>query len=354
MPLTLTVDGPRWRTHLHEVAREHPGLVPVIKGNGYGFGNPRLARRAAWLGSDTVAVGTYDEVGDVLPRFDGDALVLSPWRPDLAGAGTPEDAYHPRVIHTVGRAEDLQAMNRNVPEGTRVVAEGLTSMRRHGLDRHAVSDAANALDGLRLVGFALHLPMTGGNLDEADRWIGALEASRLAARFGGRPTVYVSHLRTDELDALRERRSGVEIRPRIGTSLWLGDQNALHVTATVLDRHAVRKGDRIGYRQRPARRDGTLLVVTGGTANGIALEAPSPAVSLRQRAMSAAKGGLEAAGLALSPYTVGGKQRWFAEPPHMQASMVWLPPTVTPPEVGDRVGVQVRYTTTTFDRVLLD
>src|SRR5699024_10760931 len=111
MPLTLTVDGPRWRTHLRAVAEEHAGLVPVIKGNGYGFGKPRLARRAEWLGSDTVAVGTYDEVAEVLPRFSGDVLVLSPWRPDLAEAGAPDDAYDPRVIHTVGRVEDLRTMS---------------------------------------------------------------------------------------------------------------------------------------------------------------------------------------------------------------------------------------------------
>ncbi len=69
--------------------------------------------------------------------------------------------------------------------------------------------------------------------------------------------------------------------------------------------------------------------------------------------MSLAKGGLEAAGLALSPYTVEGKQRWFAEPPHMQASMLFLPSSVTPPEIGDELGVDVRFTTTTFDRVVL-
>ena len=62
MPLTLYVDGDRWRAHLQEVRDLHPGIVPVLKGNGYGFGMDRLARRAAWLGVDTVAVGMYSEV----------------------------------------------------------------------------------------------------------------------------------------------------------------------------------------------------------------------------------------------------------------------------------------------------
>ena len=44
MSLTLTVDGPRWREHLLAVARANPGIVPVAKGNGYGFGIGRLAR----------------------------------------------------------------------------------------------------------------------------------------------------------------------------------------------------------------------------------------------------------------------------------------------------------------------
>jgi hypothetical protein len=38
----------------------------------------------------------------------------------------------------------------------------------------------------------------------------------------------------------------------------------------------------------------------------------------------------------------------------MQASMLFLPASVAPPAVGDEVGVDVRYTTTTFDKVSMD
>ena len=69
MSLTLTVDGDRWRAHLRAVAEAHPGLVPVAKGNGYGFGLGRLARKAAWLGCDTLAVGTYSELPAVASRL---------------------------------------------------------------------------------------------------------------------------------------------------------------------------------------------------------------------------------------------------------------------------------------------
>ena len=83
MPLTLYVDGPRWREHLRATAEQNPGLVPVAKGNGYGFTVGRLARKTEWLGADTIAVGTYAEVPEVAHRFSGDILVLEPWRPFL-------------------------------------------------------------------------------------------------------------------------------------------------------------------------------------------------------------------------------------------------------------------------------
>ena len=349
MALTLRVAGDRWRAHLRAVADAHPGIVPVVKGNGYGFGRASLARRSAWLGADTVAVGTYVEVADVLQRFDGDVMVMTPWRPPVRGEQIP---YDPRVVHTVGRTNDLLAMGEDAPAGTRVVAEGLTSMARHGFDRHALADAAAALGRLRLQGFAVHLPMAGGRLDEAERWAAVLGASKLAERLET-PTLYVSHLTDTELSGLGERRPGLTIRPRVGTALWLGDRGALRPTATVLDVHEVERGERVGYRQRAMPVAGHLVIVSGGTTHGIGLEAPTAASSLRQRATSIAKGGLEAAGLALSPYTIGGKQRWFAEPPHMQASMLLLPRSVPPPEVGAEVAVAVRFTTTTFDAVTL-
>ena len=54
-----------------------------------------------------------------------------------------------------------------------------------------------------------------------------------------------------------------------------------------------------------------------------------------------------------SPYTIGGKQRLFAEPPHMQASMLFLPAGAPVPEVGDEVDVRVRYTATSFDETVV-
>jgi hypothetical protein len=121
----------------------------------------------------------------------------------------------------------------------------------------------------------------------------------------------------------------------------------------VLDVHPVGRGDRFGYRQRRVPGAGHLVVAGGGTAHGIALEAPSHVSDLRTRARVLAASGLEATGRALSPYTVAGKRRWFAEPPHMQVSVLFLPESVRPPEVGAELPVNVGMAITKFDRVVL-
>ena len=77
--VTLRLDGERWREHLRTVAGATPGIVPVIKGNGYGFGLRRLAEESATLGADTVGVGIPSEVGIVREAFPGDVVILNPW-----------------------------------------------------------------------------------------------------------------------------------------------------------------------------------------------------------------------------------------------------------------------------------
>jgi hypothetical protein len=163
----------------------------------------------------------------------------------------------------------------------------------------------------------------------------------------------VSHLTSRELASLRTSYADFEVRPRIGTDLWLGDREALKVTATVLDVHEVQRGDVFGYRGRTAPKAGHILVVSGGTAHGIGLEAPTGDHSIRARAATLARGGLDAVGFVRSPFTVDGKQRLFAEPPHMQASMLFLPHGPRVPAVGDEIDVRVRYTATDFDAVVI-
>ncbi|MGZ4455310.1 MAG: alanine racemase [Nocardioides sp.] len=356
MSLTLTVAGDRWRAHLRSVAEANPGLVPVAKGNGYGFTLGRLARKTQWLrdqglGGDTLAVGTYAELPHVAQRFDGDLLVLTPWRP-FGAALEVDPVLAGRVVHTVSRVADVGALLARQPDA-RFVLEQVTSMLRHGLTARelwAVAPLLEAHPRARLEGIALHLPLAqGSHLSEVSRLLNDAVASGLDTR-----TVWVSHLTAAELAQLRASWGDYTIRPRIGTDLWLGDRGALSVTATVLDVHAVERGDVFGYRGRTAPKHGHILVVSGGTAHGIGLEAPTGDGSIKARAATLARGGLDAVGFVRSPFSIDGKQRLFAEPPHMQASMLFLPHGPRVPEVGDEIDVRVRYTATAFDRVVLD
>lgn len=349
--LTLTIQAERWREHLARTSAR-ASVVPVAKGNGYGFGRERLAAEAQRLGADALAVGTASEVGSVRDAFAGDVVVLTPWRADDHDAVAL--ATDPRVISTVSREVDLAALAAGAEPAPRVLLELRTSMRRHGMelaearsaiDLMEVRDAAAGRPGVVLEGWSIHLPLLEqGRLEEARR------LSRAAVDLRPAP-IWISHVTPEEATTLAAEL-GVDVRLRLGTSLWLGDPGALSTTATVIDVHPVAKGERIGYRQRRVARDGWVLVLAGGTAHGVALEAPSAASTLRSRAVSAATGGLEAVGRALSPYTVAGRKRWFLEPPHMQSSMVLLPGDAQAPGVGDAVPVQLRLTTAVVDHVV--
>jgi hypothetical protein len=164
--------------------------------------------------------------------------------------------------------------------------------------------------------------------------------------------LWVSHLDDRELATVRRSLPEIALFARIGTRLWLGDRSALQTRGTVLAVHEVGRGQASGYRQRRASRAGAVLVVGGGTAHGVALESPSANVSARQRVVTAGTGVLDAAGRALSPFHVAGRQRWFAEPPHMQVSLVRVPEGVPLPAVGDELDVDVRMTTVHPDRVV--
>ncbi|MCZ4499435.1 MAG: alanine racemase domain protein [Marmoricola sp.] len=355
MSLVLHVEGDRWRVHQAAVAASRPGLVPVLKGNGYGFGLTLLAHQATWLEVDTVAVGTPTEIAPVAAAFAGDLVVLTPWR--AFDAVALEDETAARVIYTVGRLEDLTALLAATPDA-RILLELTTSMKRHGFTPRGLREAAAAARtaGARIEGASIHLPLgpSGGNLREADRLMTDLVAAGLADPALGTPTVWVSHLTAVEVEALAAAYPEVTFRQRIGTELWLGDRGALRVTAHVLDTHPVERGETFGYRGRTLPRSGTVLIVSGGTAHGIGLEAPTGESSARARVSTLARGGLDAMGLARSPYTVDGRTRYFAEPPHMQASMLFLPAGATVPAIGDTLDVRVRFTATSFDAVSLE
>jgi hypothetical protein len=403
---TLHVDGPAWRQHttnvrdeLREVIRGSAqrsrlgDLVPVAKGNGYGLGLLRLADEATRLGVDRIAVGTIFEVPTVASRFSGDILVLTPWDPRDGIAATRwadigDSVSADRVIRTVS---DVHAA-KLIPPGSRVVFEGITSMRRFGMletELLAFMSSAGFQSALKrgeilLEGLALHLPLampeihhintdvprgTSARVIEVQGWSRTWRAAleellRAQCPVGEHAnTLWVSHLGDEELCSLRALEPEVALNARVGTRLWLGNGAALAAKGTILAVHQVGRRFAVGYRQRKAKDEGLLLVVGGGTSHGVAMAAPTPAANLRQRAIAAGTGALEAAGRSRSPFTWGDKLLWFAEPPHMQVSMLWLPDGqvreglahgLRAPAVGDVLDCRVRHTTALFDAVITD
>lgn len=383
MSFVVSIDSERWNDNIATVSRtvaavDDARLVPVVKGNGYGLGQQRIVDRATHMGVDTIAIGTVYELAET--DTSTDVLVLEPFEPrDKVAAqawwnlGDRAD----RVIRTVSSLEALLALAAG-PGRSRVVLEALTSTRRFGFDEPALLVAINHPDvraaiarGVIVIeGIALHLPIaepprpkakTGGErtlstpkVDEVVSWAGLWDdaidvwpGDTAALR-----SIWLSHVSYDELSLIRRYVPDLTLRPRIGTDLWLGDRSALKVTGTVLAVHPLAAQTPVGYRQRTGPKDGTLVVISGGTSHGIGLTAPSSLANARARVVTAGTGILDATGRALSPFSWQGKQRWFAEPPHMHVSLLWLPRDCVIPAVGDVMPADVRFTTSRFDAVL--
>jgi len=371
---TLHIHGEKWQTHLQSVVKAVTSAsgsspVPVIKGNGYGLGQELLAATAMDLGADTIAVGTVFEIESVVSITQGDIVVLQPFDPRDSGAAAKwweigEKFYSGRIIRTVSNLEALIELATGAG-GVRMILEARSSMLRFGFtEPELVGALANseirsalAVGRIFIEGLSVHLPIERSALDshavEVMRWAGLWEAE--TAVWEGysppAPLIWVSHCTDSELATIRQSVSELIVRMRVGTRLWLGDRSALSAYGTVLAVHPVAEGVKVGYRQRSAGKNATLVVVSGGTANGIGLSAPSPTSSLRQRVTSFGIGALDATGRAMSPFKISGKQRWFAEPPHQHVSMLWLNNESVLPQIGDHISAEIRFTTTRFDSI---
>jgi hypothetical protein len=305
-----------------------PGLVPVIKGNGYGFGLEFLAAESARLGVSAVAVGVASEVSHVRKAFSGEIIVLSP---DY----NANDLSDSKVLQTISSIDLL----RSIDIKTNIIVEILTPLNRHGI---SIADLDTALSivsdrGLKLRGFALHLPIAS----ISSSWI-----SSTLAKLPEASTVYISHFHDN--NQVRKLFPKINFCERIGTSLWLGADSALEVTATVLENRNIQ--GTAGYRQRRVR--GNVIVASGGTAHGIGLAAPQSDTSLFGRIKILANALELVLGIIRSPYRWDGKVLNFLEPPHMQCSLLVCKDSHQP-KVGDELNVRVRYTTTTFDQIIV-
>ncbi|MDP2014195.1 MAG: alanine racemase [Actinomycetota bacterium] len=382
MTFTLEVSTEQWRAHVHTVSAMVKSLtgasiVPVIKGNGYGLGQARLARESNALQSEAVAVGSVFELDEVLSNTDADVVVLEPFEPRdlLAGDVWWEIAQKwdaRRVIRTISSTSGLASLSSG-SGNVRVLLEARTSMNRFGFSEselgRALADplthAAIASHRLQICGVTLHLPLeqsadeesTPGEaavtarVHEVQRWHGLWQTESAKLGTVADQTLWLSHLSDNEYSQLQASNRKIQMKARIGTRLWLGDRSALNVYGVALAVHPLPDGTHVGYRQRSGPTGGTLVVVSGGTSHGIGLSAPTPASSLRQRIVTVGTGALDAAGRALSPFIWEGKQRWFAEPPHQHHSMIWLPRGCVVPQVGDQFRADVRFTTSRFDVV---
>jgi alanine racemase len=344
MPLTLYVDFPAWHEHLRAEVARNPGLVPVVKGNGYGFTVPLLTRTSADLGVGRIAVGTAEDAAVALQMFPGEVIVLeAPAEPDQF----PPDP-NTRVLYTAASVDAASAL-----AGRRVIVDCCTSLRRQGITESDLAALWQVTDGGRAIeAFSLHLPIDRppGTHPAAEtaRWVSALTAAGFEVR-----TMYASHLEAAELAALATAFPHTDFQQRVGTRLWLGSRSALHAAATVQQVFPVRRGERLGYRQYRSARDGWLVIVAGGTAHGVGLAAPRAVRGIMPRARTLARSGLAAMNQVRSPFTWDGCKQWFAEPPHMLVSMLLLPRDTEPPKPGMELIAELRYTVTRFDRIAL-
>ena len=298
--MRLSIRTARWRAHVAQVAASTPGLVPVVKGNGYGFGREWLAGVAAEF-ADTIAVGTIHEL-EGLPA----AVTPVVLTPTLVPPASTD------AVLTVGNEAHLAAL---AGWTGRVVVKLASGMQRFG-GTPALVDSARA-NGLDVIGVSIHPPLAGTGADHAaeiTRWLPSVDPSL---------PVWVSHLDDAAYASLPATH---EYRNRLGTRLWHGDKSSLHLSADVLDVRAVHTGDRAGYHLGAVAGDGHLVVVGAGSAHGVV---PLPD--------------------GRSPFHFDRQRLPLHEPPHMHASMCFVPAGRTGPAIGDRVDVQRPLTMTLVD-----
>jgi alanine racemase len=339
LTLRLTVDTAAWRGRVGRVAAEYSPLVPVVKGNGYGFGRSTLARIAEELVSTrradgpgsgrcpedidvaTIAVGTIHELAGLPSRVR--PLVLTP---PVADAAAALRAAPVSPLVTVGDPAHVAAV-RGWKGG--VLIKLASSMRRFGVLARQLDDFERSIRsaGLTASGYSIHLPLAGEDTDrvaEVARWLAVLDG-----RHGAPSELWVSHLGPDAYAGLRARWPAWRFPMRIGSGLWHGDKSALHLEADVLDARPVAAGSIAGYHGTRVIADGSLVVVGAGSAHGMATldDGRSPFHFQRRR-------------LAL------------LERPHMHSSMLFVPSGEPCPSIGDIVDVQRPLTAVAVDELV--
>jgi alanine racemase len=377
MTFSLKVDSEKFRGHLVSVMNSSAAagaeLVPVVKGNGYGFGRRLLAQEASRLGCNRIAIGTVWELGQTLADFAGEILVLEPFNSadESAVAQWRDHLEHnaARIIVTVSNV-DLAAVRSAGAKN--IYLEGKTSLSRFGILHHDMQSITNFHD-LNVLGLSLHLPIVqpaskvdatteissafdGATLSQTmtETWNWIVLYQELATKFSLPKHLSLSHISEDQVKSLKKMMQSynfdLAIDVRVGTKLWLGAPSSLQASGTVLQIHEITHKQTVGYQQTEAGNNKRLIIVSGGTAHGVAMAAPSNASSLRKKGVAIAEGFSQAIGKVRSPFSHNGKNFDFVEPPHMQVSMLWSNDMSI--AIGDELNCNVRNTTSNFDRVL--
>ncbi len=274
-----------------QVAASVEGLVPVVKGNGYGFGRTTLAAMAAEF-ADVVAVGTVHEL-DGLPDGLG-RVVLTP---TLVAPSSTDP------ILTVGSAEHIEALR---GWNGRVLVKLTSSMHRFGRGPELVERSRAA--GLIVEGVSIHPPLAASMAEHA------ADISAATADIPVELPAWVSHLDSETYRSLPADR---EYRLRLGTLLWHGDKSALHLEADVLNVRPIRSGEPAGYRLTTSPGDGHIVIVGAGTAGGVTALADGR-----------------------SPFHHERRRVALVEAPHMHVSMLFVPAGEPLPAVGSWVDLQ--------------
>jgi alanine racemase len=302
----LTVNRADWRHHVQGIAAQYgDALVPVVKGNGYGFSRPVLHDVARQLQLGTVCVGSVHELHDV--PADLEPVVLTP------ALAAPQ---HPRAVLTVGSEAHARALH---GWGGRVMVKIASSMRRYGAAPHELPGLLRAVGdtGSTVIGIGLHLPLAGNDEQrraEVEAWLPHLDPAM---------PLWLSHLQPDSFADLVAAHPQRTFRIRVGTALWHGVPKGpfLHLGADVIDTRPVSAGDRVGYWHSVVESDGTLVAIGAGSAAGIApLDDADPA--------------------RRSPFHFARQRLALVERPHMHTSLVVVPHDQPCPAVGDLVDVQ--------------
>ena len=344
MSLTLFVNNNYWTNSLKNVLNAYENsLIPVIKGNGYGIGKSNLAKKSEELGLTEIAIGTIFEAQEIINCDFNQIIVMDPIKDlDKNAFDELKKINDKRLVLTLSDIKDATNL-----ENTPVIVEVLTSMKRFGLTANDLKTLSN----YQILGLSLHLPIensTNGKITEVKNWLKIYEEVLPQAK----KVVYLSHLGKEEFLKIKKEFPNFVFKLRLGTKFWLNDLSNFQIKSTVLAVHDV-NDENIGYRQRKIN-DNYIVIVSGGTSHGVGLQAPRSNTNLKSRITSILAGVLEAFDQTLSPFVISGKQRWFAETPHMNVSMLKLSKNITPPKVGSEITAHLRMTTTNFDSVIMN